>query len=67
MIENDRLQAFKDERYKGWNGEVGQKILKGELSLEALRNLAVEKNLSPVPTSGRQEYLEGVVNQAILG
>lgn len=67
LIENDRLQAFKDERYKGWNGEVGQKILKGELSLEALRNLAVEKNLNPVPTSGRQEYLEGVVNQGILG
>jgi xylose isomerase len=67
MIENDRLQAFKDERYKGWSGDLGKKILSGDLSLEALRDLAVDKQLNPPHASGRQEYLEGVVNQAVHG
>lgn len=67
LVENDRLQAFKDERYKGWNGDLGQKILSGALSLEALAGHATEKQLNPVGTSGRQEYLEGVVNQALYG
>jgi xylose isomerase len=67
MIENDRLQAFKDERYKGWNGDLGKKILSGDLSLEALRDQAVDKQYNPHPASGRQEYLEGVVNQAVHG
>ena len=67
MIENDRLQAFKDERYKGWGGDLGKKILSGDLSLEALRDLAVDKQINPPHVSGRQEYLEGVVNQAVHG
>jgi xylose isomerase len=67
MIENDRLQAFKDDRYKGWNGDLGKKILSGDLSLEALRDLALDKQLNPPHASGRQEYLEGVVNQAVHG
>jgi xylose isomerase len=67
MIENDRLQAFKDERYKGWGGDLGKKILSGDLSLEALRDLALDKQVNPPHVSGRQEYLEGVVNQAVHG
>jgi xylose isomerase len=67
MIENDRLQAFKDDRYKGWNGDLGKKILSGDLSLQALRDLALDKQLNPPHASGRQEYLEGVVNQAVHG
>ncbi|RKP53413.1 xylose isomerase [Pararobbsia silviterrae] len=67
LIENDRIQAFKDERYQGWNTEFGKKILAGDVSLEALSQIAFDKQLNPAPKSGRQEYLEGVVNQAILG
>ncbi|MBE2897981.1 xylose isomerase [Pasteurellaceae bacterium TAE3-ERU1] len=65
MIEDDQLQALKDERYNGWNGELGQAILNGERSLQELANWVEQNDLNPQPVSGRQERLENIVNSYI--
>lgn len=65
MVENDQLQAFKDQRYAGWRQPLGQAVLTGEYSLQALAEHALKQGLDPQPVSGRQEMLEGVVNRVI--
>lgn len=67
MIENDVLQAHKNARYAGWDASLGQKILKGDMSLQALSDYARSNNLAPAHQSGQQEYLENRVNQFIFG
>jgi xylose isomerase len=65
MIEEGTLQKFVDERYSGWNGELGRSILDGKASLPDLRKLVIDKGIDPAPGSGRQERLEYAVNAAI--
>jgi xylose isomerase len=67
LIENDRLEQFKRERYAGWDSEFGRKILSGDFSLSTLASEAVSRGLNPVHASGRQEHLENIVNRAIHG
>jgi xylose isomerase len=67
LIENDRLEAFKRERYAGWDSSYGQNLLKGQLSLEEIAQQAFSQQIDPQPVSGRQEHLENLVNQAIYG
>ncbi|MGF1771416.1 xylose isomerase [Vibrio wakamikoensis] len=62
MIENDVLSKNIAQRYASWNEDLGKRILGGDLNLEQLATLSVEKNISPVKESGRQEYLENIVN-----
>lgn len=66
MIENDVLSKNIADRYAGWNGKIGKSILNGEVSLESLAKQALTNNLQPEPVSGRQEYLENVVNNFIF-
>ena len=63
MIEDGALQRFVDERYSGWEGELGRAILAGEKSLDDLAGLVEDRGLEPEPRSGRQEYLENLVNR----
>ncbi|EFF6267421.1 xylose isomerase, partial [Escherichia coli] len=49
-----------------WNSELGQQILKGQMSLADLAKYAQEHNLSPVHQSGRQEQLENLVNHYLF-
>ena len=65
MVQNDRLQQFKDQRYAGWQQPLGQAVLTGEFSLESLAEHAFAHELNPQAVSGRQEMLEGVVNRFI--
>lgn len=65
MIENKTLESFVDERYKSWNTDLGQKILKGEMSLEELSKHVLDNNIEPKQVSGKQEHLENLVNQVI--
>lgn len=65
MIEEETLHKIVEARYAGWNGELGQHILQGQLSLEQLAQLVQEKGFDPKPVSGQQEYLENIVNQII--
>ena len=61
VIADGRIDAFRAERYAGWNGELGQAI-KGA-SLAEIADLAVARDLAPKPVSGRQEWLENMLNR----
>lgn len=63
IIEDGRIDAFKRERYAGWEGELGQRILAQGTSLADVADLAIERNLDPKPRSGRQEWLENLLNR----
>ena len=53
------------KRYEGWASAEGQAILAGERSLAALADRALAPGFHPEPRSGRQEYLESLVNQYV--
>ena len=64
IIEDGRLQQFIDQRYSGWNSEFGQQAL-AKLSLEQLADRALQQNSDARPPSGRQEYLENLINRFV--
>lgn len=66
IMENDFLAEKLAQRYKGWNGQLGSQIMKGESSLEHLAQLAVDNNISPSHKSGQQELLENRLNQVLF-
>jgi xylose isomerase len=61
IIADGRIDAFRAERYAGWNSELGQTIRKS--SLAEIADLAVAQDLRPAPVSGRQEWLENMLNR----
>ncbi|OYZ97817.1 MAG: xylose isomerase [Novosphingobium sp. 17-62-8] len=61
IINDGRIDAFRAERYAGWNGDLGQTIAKS--SLAEIADLAVAQDLRPAPVSGRQEWLENMMNR----
>jgi xylose isomerase len=63
MIQEGRLDKALEERYAGWKGQLGRDILGGALSLEALSARVLGANREVEPVSGRQEYLENLVNR----
>lgn len=65
MIEQDQLQAFKDQRYSGWKSGLGAEMLNGQASLDAMAEHCLDRNMSPAPISGRQEHLENIVTLAV--
>jgi xylose isomerase len=62
MIESGRLAKLVEQRYAGWNGELGRRILGGEIDLAHLADHALARKLDPEPRSGQQEMLENLVN-----
>ena len=61
MLEEGRLQALLDERYKGWSEGLGREILDGTRSLADLAAHVAAAKADPQPRSGRQERLENLV------
>jgi xylose isomerase len=67
LIEAGRLKSLIAGRYAGWNGELGQRIKRGELDLAALADHATAAGLDPMPRSGKQEFCESLVANAAGG
>ena len=65
LLEDGELAAAEDARYAGWDGELGQAILGGSLSLADLEARVADGSIDPVRVSGGQERLENVVNRHI--
>jgi xylose isomerase len=63
MITDGQLEKCLQDRYAGWQGEYGQQLLGGKLSLDAVAARVLERNQDTTPRSGRQEYLEALVNR----
>lgn len=62
MIEDGRLAKHVADRYAGWDGAEGKAILAGERSLDDLASYVEKNGVNPQPRSGRQEYLETLLN-----
>jgi xylose isomerase len=65
LIEDGSLAKLRDERYAGWDGQLGGAIARGDVSLEELERRVADGEIEPVRVSGRQEMLENVLNQHI--
>lgn len=57
------LKDFVKQRYSSWDTGIGAEIEKGNASLETLEKYMLEKGDVTPNVSGRQEYLENVINR----
>ncbi len=66
MIEDGRIDSFVDQRYASYKTGIGADIVSGKASLDDLEKYALA--LGEVKNeSGRQEYLEGIMNEVMFG
>ena len=66
IIEDGRIDGFIAERYASFHTGIGAKIRSGEATLEELSAYAEEMGAPKLPGSGKQEYLEAVVNNILF-
>ncbi len=67
LIEDGRIDSFIKEKYSSFDGELGKRIRSGGATLTELAEKADALGAPKLPGSGRQEYLEAVVNQILFG
>ena len=66
MISDGALSKPLAERYASYDSGIGAKIEAGEIGLEELEAYTLE-NGEPEAISGKQELLENVFNQYMMG
>jgi xylose isomerase len=64
ILNKSDFKKFRKDRYASFDGDKGKAFEDGKLSLEDLRDYAIEAG-EPAPKSGKQEYLENIVNRYI--
>lgn len=64
ILERSEYKKIRKERYASFDTGKGKAFEEGKLSLEDLRQFAVD-NGEPALKSGRQEYMENIVNRFI--
>jgi xylose isomerase len=68
IIDDGIIPDFVKERYKSFDSGDGSKFSTGELNFEQLAKIGTEAGYGKVGlTSGKQEYLENVLNSYLLG
>lgn len=67
IIEDGRVDAFVKERYASYSSGIGARIAGGQATLEECAAKALERKAPELPGSGRQEYLESIVNSILFG
>ena len=65
ILEKSSLADFRRERYASFDNGQGQAFARGRLSLEDLRDHAAKQG-EPRKLSGRQEWVENVINDFIF-
>jgi len=60
-----RLAEFVKERYASWDSGLGARIEAGQMNLADLETYMLKKGDSARNTSGRQEFLENLINEFI--
>ena len=63
IIQDGQVDAFRKQRYAGWEGDLGKTIHASDTTLATVADLAIQSNLAPQPRSGRQEWLESMINR----
>ena len=64
ILSHSDYKKIRKERYASFDSGAGKDFESGKLTLEDLRAYAIEKG-EPAVRSGRQEYLENIVNRYI--
>jgi xylose isomerase len=64
IMKQSPYKEFRKNRYASFDNGDGKKFEDGKLSLEDLREIAL-KSGEPAPISGKQEWLENIINQYI--
>jgi xylose isomerase len=67
LIEDGELDEFVKKRYESFKSDLGQRIRSGNASLQELADIASKMGNCKAPESGRQEYLESIVNRILFG
>jgi xylose isomerase len=62
MLQDGALERHVDARYAGWKDGFGRDVLDGKLGLDAVAARVLAGNTDTMPSSGRQEYLENLLN-----
>ncbi|WP_249689739.1 xylose isomerase [Stappia sp. WLB 29] len=65
LMEKGDLSDEVARRYAGWQAPEAAAMLKGERTLEEIAARVERDGLDPRPVSGRQEYLENLVNRRL--
>jgi len=65
LIEDGTYDKFLADRYAGWQDKEAKAMLTGKRSLEQIAARVEKQNINPEPRSGRQEYLENLVNRFV--
>ena len=64
ILQKSDYKKIRAERYASFDNGKGKEYTEGKLSLEDLRNFAIE-NGEPAVKSGKQEYMENIINRYI--
>ena len=64
ILNKSDFKQYRKERYASFDSGKGKEFENGKLTLEDLRTYAIE-NGEPAIKSGKQEYLENVINNYI--
>ena len=63
IINDKKISDYIDQRYKGWENDLGKKIHSKGTSLETLHNIVINNKLNPKNRSGQQEMLENLISK----
>jgi xylose isomerase len=66
MIRDGRIDGFVKERYASFESGIGKRIIDGTVNMAELEQYVLAKG-EVETSSGRQEYLEAIVNALIIG
>lgn len=66
MIRDGRIDAFVAERYASYKTGIGKKIVDGTASMAELETYALQMGDVTTNISGKQEYLESVLNSLMF-
>jgi xylose isomerase len=67
LITDGRLDKFVEERYAGYKSGIGADIVAGKVGLKELEAYALNMGEITTNRSGKQEYLESLINQIMIG
>lgn len=67
LVKDGRIDKFVKERYSSYESGIGAKIVAGTATMAELEQYALNMGEVTTNISGRQEYLEAVVNSVMFG
>jgi xylose isomerase len=65
ILEDGTYEQFVADRYAGWQEREAKAMLTGKRSLEQIAARVEKQNINPQPRSGKQEYLENLINRFV--